>query len=165
MSSVTSRLVIRKSIRSLFWESTNPTSRWLFKSLSILIGNERLPRLYSDKNSACQYRRHKRRGFDSWVGKIPWKRKWHSTPALPGESRGQRSLTCYSPWGHKESDTTEHTRTHACRGSGLHGKLILEIVCAPESWNPASSERLWLTASALIHCTESWEGCHEQSPW
>ena len=37
------------------------------------------------------------------------------TPAfLPGESQGQRSLAGYSPWGHKESDTTEateHTRT------------------------------------------------------
>ena len=26
---------------------------------------------------------------------------------LPGESHGQRSLAGYSPWGHKESDTTE----------------------------------------------------------
>ena len=26
---------------------------------------------------------------------------------LPGESNGQRSLTGYSPWGRKESDTTE----------------------------------------------------------
>ena len=26
---------------------------------------------------------------------------------LPGESHGQRSLVGYSPWGHKESDTTE----------------------------------------------------------
>ena len=25
---------------------------------------------------------------------------------LPGESHGQRSLAGYSPWGHKESDTT-----------------------------------------------------------
>ena len=24
----------------------------------------------------------------------------------PGESGGQRSLVCYSPWGHEESDTT-----------------------------------------------------------
>ena len=28
---------------------------------------------------------------------------------LPGESHGQRSLVGYSPWGHKESDTTEVT--------------------------------------------------------
>ena len=26
---------------------------------------------------------------------------------LPGEFHGQRSLVGYSPWGHKESDTTE----------------------------------------------------------
>ena len=46
--------------------------------------------------------------FNSWVGKIPWRRKWQSTPVfLPGKSHGQRSLAAYSPWGHKESDTTE----------------------------------------------------------
>ena len=28
---------------------------------------------------------------------------------LPGESHGQRSLADYSAWGHKESDTAEHT--------------------------------------------------------
>ena len=25
----------------------------------------------------------------------------------PGDSEGQRSLACCSPWGHKETDTTE----------------------------------------------------------
>ena len=30
---------------------------------------------------------------------------------LPGESHGQRSLEGYSPWGHKESDTTEQLST------------------------------------------------------
>ena len=46
--------------------------------------------------------------FDPWVGKIPWRRKWKSTPVLlPGKSHGQRSLVGYSPWGPKESDTTE----------------------------------------------------------
>ena len=37
-----------------------------------------------------------------------WRRKWHPTPVLlPGKSHGWRSLVGYSPWGHKESDTTE----------------------------------------------------------
>ena len=41
-------------------------------------------------------------------GRFPWRRKWHPTPVfLPGKSHGQRSLVGYSPWGHKESDTTE----------------------------------------------------------
>ena len=49
-----------------------------------------------------------RPGFYPWVGKIPWRRKWQSTPVLlPGESHGGRSLVGYSPWGREESDTTE----------------------------------------------------------
>ena len=32
-------------------------------------------------------------GFNSWVGKIPWRRKWQPTPVLlPGKSHGWRSL-------------------------------------------------------------------------
>ena len=51
---------------------------------------------------------YERPGFDPWFGKIPCRRKWQPTPAfLPGKSLGQRSLVGYSPWGHKESDTTE----------------------------------------------------------
>ena len=51
-------------------------------------------------------------GFDLWVGKIPWSRKWQPTPVFsPGESHGQRSLEGYSPWGHKESDRTERLST------------------------------------------------------
>ena len=61
------------------------------------------------KESACQCRRC---GFNPLVGKIPWRRKWQPTPVfLPGESHGQRSLVGYSPWGCKESDTTEQLRT------------------------------------------------------
>ena len=48
------------------------------------------------KESACWCRRPKRLGFDTWVGKIPWRRAWQSTPVfLPGESHGQRSLVGY----------------------------------------------------------------------
>ena len=42
-----------------------------------------------------------------------WRRKWQPTPVfLPGESPGQSVLAGYSPWGHKEPDTTEHTHAH-----------------------------------------------------
>ena len=52
-------------------------------------------------------------GFYSWVRKIPWRRKWQFTPVLlPGKSYGQRSLVDYSPWGRKESDTTEQLHLH-----------------------------------------------------
>ena len=50
----------------------------------------------------------RRPGSVPWVGKIPWRRKWLPTPLfLPGEFHGQRSLAGYSPWDHKELDTTE----------------------------------------------------------
>ena len=60
--------------------------------------------------STCQCRRCKRHGFNPWVRKISWSRKCQPTPLfLPGKFHGQRSLVVYSPWGCKESDTTEHT--------------------------------------------------------
>ena len=63
-----------------------------------------LPWWLSDKESTCQCRRC---GFDPRVGKVPWRRKWQSTPIfLPGKSHGQRSLAGYSPWDHEESDMT-----------------------------------------------------------
>ena len=47
------------------------------------------------------------------VGKIPWRREWQPTPVfLPGEFHRQRSLAGHSPWGHKESDTTEGLSLH-----------------------------------------------------
>ena len=50
----------------------------------------------------------RRPGFDRWVRKIPWRRKWQPTPVLlPGKCHGQRSLVDYSPWDREESDTTE----------------------------------------------------------
>ena len=59
------------------------------------------------RESACQCRRP---GFDPWVRKIPWRRKWQPTPVfLPGEFHGQRSLMGYSPDGYQESDVTEVT--------------------------------------------------------
>ena len=46
-------------------------------------------------------------GSDSWVRKIPWRRKWQPIPGLsPRKSLGQRSLAGYSSQGHLESDMT-----------------------------------------------------------
>ena len=41
---------------------------------------------------------------ETWVGMIPWRRKWQPTPEfLPGESHGQRSLGGHSPWSLKRA--------------------------------------------------------------
>ena len=50
--------------------------------------------------------------FHPWVRKIPWSRKWNPTSVfLPKKLHGQQSLVGYSPWGRKESDTTEGMST------------------------------------------------------
>ena len=58
---------------------------------------------FSNKESACQCRRH---GFDSWISKIPWRRKWQPTPVfLPGKSHVLTSLVGYSSVGSQKSQT------------------------------------------------------------
>ena len=69
-------------------------------------------RWLSGKESTCWCKRHKRRSFDPWVGKIPWSRKWQPTPVfLSGKSHGHRRLAGYSLWGCKELDITEWAHT------------------------------------------------------
>ena len=46
--------------------------------------------------------------FDPGIRMIPWRREWQPTLViLPGQFHGHRSLVGYSPWDHKELDTTE----------------------------------------------------------
>ena len=69
-------------------------------------------------------------GFDPWVGKIPWRRQGQPTPVfLPGESHGWRSLVGCSPWGHKESDTTEqlHFTCGSLQAQGSHFGRYLAV--------------------------------------
>ena len=62
----------------------------------------------------------KQETHEMWVRSLgredPLEEGMATTPALlPGEYHRQRRLAGYSPWGHKESDTTEVTedsRTH-----------------------------------------------------
>ena len=43
----------------------------------------------------------------------PLEEEWQPSPVfLPGESHGQKSLAGYSPWGRKESDTTEQLNSN-----------------------------------------------------
>ena len=71
------------------------------------------PRGTSGKEPICQCRRSKRHGFSPWIGKIPWRRAWQSTPVfLPGEYQGQRRLVGYSPYHCKQLDTTKQLSTH-----------------------------------------------------
>ena len=88
----------------------------------------KLPRWLSGKESTCQCRRSKRRGFEPWIGKIPCSRKWHPTPVfLPGKFYGQRSLTGNIPWGLKEQEMTERPSMHAILENSIETAQNLRI--------------------------------------
>ena len=84
-------------------------------------------------------------GFNPWVGRIPWRRKWPLTPGfLPGKFHGQRRLVDYNPWGHRirHDLTTEYTHTH------IHIYIFLYIYVMyfkaekPEIKSPTSARSL-----------------------
>ena len=60
----------------------------------------------SGKELTCQCRRRKRCGFDSWFGKIPWRRGRLPTPVFlgfPGGSAGKESICNAEDLGSKDS--------------------------------------------------------------
>ena len=111
-------LISHTCILCKLYYSLKPYIVW-YKSVILL----RLPRWLNGKQSTCQCRRHRRLGFNPWVRKIPWRRKWQPTPVflprkfslilrpsyivpwrrkwqptpvlLPGDFYGQRSLVGY----------------------------------------------------------------------
>ena len=66
------------------------------------------------------------RGFNPWVGKIPWSKKCQLTPVfLPGKFLWQRSPAGYSPWGQsKESDMTEHMTHDMSQNPGVRAMAM-----------------------------------------
>ena len=81
-----------------------------------------------------------------------WGRQWHPTPVLlPGKSHRQRSLVGCSPWGHKESDTTEQFPFHfslPCIGEGNGNPFQCSFL-----ENPRDGEAQW---AAVYGVAQSW---------
>ena len=74
------------------WPAQAPECAWscVFDELCVLGAS-----LVAQWQAACQWGSC---GFDSWVGKVPW-RKWPPIPIfLPGKSHEQRSPEGCSPW-------------------------------------------------------------------
>ena len=69
----------------------------------------------SGKESACQRRRHGRRGLDPWVRKIPWRRTQLPTPVFLLESpmdRGDWQATVHRGTQLHTTEVIQHTSTH-----------------------------------------------------
>ena len=103
----------------------------------------------SGKEPSCQCRRHKRRGFDSWIRKIPWNRE--ITPVfIPGEPHKWGSLA-----GNKELDTTEVTQ-HAHAHSLLEGKIFLCRIFGSESRAQHWVETQWVFVERMNEGSGMW---------
>ena len=100
-----SRLSLNDLPNSWFYNFMIPKQKFrvgLFKGLHIAWGSPLVAQMV--KNLPAMQETWMR----SLVRKIPWRRKRLPTPVfLPAEFHGQRSLASYSPWGCRESDTTE----------------------------------------------------------
>ena len=101
---------------------------------------------------SCLY--YRRPGFDPWVEKIPWRRKWQPTPVLlPGESHGWRSLVGYSPWGRKESDTTERLNLGSWglpHGSAVKNMPAMQEIQVPSLGREDPLEEEMATHSSIL---------------
>ena len=84
-----SELTGTEVVYTLFSETSLPLWTWHHDNSKPLKASD-FPGGASGKESACQWRRCQRHGFNPWVGKNPWRRKWQPTAVfLPGE---------WSPW-------------------------------------------------------------------
>ena len=92
------------------------------------------------------------------VRKVFRRREWLPTPVfLPGDSHGQRNLAGYSPWGCKETDTTERLTLSFPPPLGEHqrfpSKLTLPIIMGQiilkESWSTAAPQ-FWNVYNLLL---------------
>ena len=93
-----------------------------------------------------QCRIHRRCRFDSWFGKIPWRRKEQPPPVfLPQKSHGQKGLVGYNPWGCEEADTTEWLSTHEHKYEGCV-KWSLQSLLFSNSMN------LWSLQNVNLRC-------------
>ena len=128
-----------------------------------------LPRWHSDGESSCQ----------SWdeetqVGRIPWNRKWQSTPVfLPGKFHGQRSLAGCSPWGHRvrHNRVTKHSRQSTLRRlyhqeqetpvllQCPQGKTKVQNIRSPSSVHETKQEVL-LFYQDILDTHWVWQGGH-----
>ena len=63
----------------------------------------------SGKEPACQRRRHRRHGLESWVRKVPWRTRQPTPVFLSREPQGQRSLAGPNLLCCEQSDMTEVT--------------------------------------------------------
>ena len=104
----------------------------------------------------------RRLGFNPWVRKFPWSRKWQPTPVFwPGKLHGQRSLVGYSPWGHKRvghdwACTHTHTHTHTQGPTHPHLQLMGRQLISSSSTISAKAKSPSASHPPLLPCCRAY---------
>ncbi|XP_061266628.1 ATP-binding cassette sub-family C member 4-like isoform X8 [Bos javanicus] len=110
--------------------------------------------------------------FSPWVRKIPWRRKWQSTPVFfPEEFHEQRILACSSSGDRKELDTTEQlllTQTWSPVQNNESTRVVQPIflgkmISYVENYDPNDSAALheaYGYAAGLSACVLVWAVLH-----
>ena len=82
------------------------------------------------KESGCQCRRFRKRGFSLWIEKIPWRRKWQPAPVFLAE-KSHGGAWCASVHGVAKSWTQLNEWALMCmtwEDSHAHGLEDLELL-------------------------------------
>ena len=100
------------------------------------------------REGSCQCRRCRSLGFDPWVRKIPWSRKWQPTPVFLPEDSMDRGAWRATVHGVAESDTAAHLDPmrpslchfpRPCHTSGGGGAHCSEAEAAARVWRVSQS--------------------------
>ena len=103
------------------------------------------------------------------LGRFPWRRAWQLAPVfLPGESPGtEEPGGGYSPWGHKESDTTERLSTDSSKQQRLptppppaqrkYQQMSTWNMLSLLHWLGRASLLLGFQTACLQTCTHGWQ--------
>ena len=79
---------------------------------------------------------HRRHGFNPWVRKLSWRRKWQPTPVfLPGESPWTEEPGGLQSTGLQEVDTTEWLSRHSSSLYSCFIDISLELPLYPRAGN------------------------------
>ena len=102
------------------------------------------------KEPSCQCRSHKKCWFDSWMGKIPWRRAWQPPPIfLPGESQWTEEA------GRLESIGLQRVRHDWSNLVHMHTSVLLDNCHDEIYWDPNSRtcecELLWKFCLCRCH--------------
>ena len=113
----------------------------------------------SDSKRVCL--QCQRPGFNAWVGKIPWRRKWQPILVfLPGKSHGQRRPAGYGAWHPRVRDdlATEQQESKGSRpgGDGDEKHLVLR---EPHAQRPRA-----IACPAQQGGWRSWQSAHWLTP-